>query len=59
MTLEDQLTEDKAHLLLKENTIETLQDGIKEKNLKLKNCKTSMTKLLKLIKMLLLRIGRA
>jgi len=35
MTLEDQLTEDKAHLLLKENTIETLQDGIKEKNLKI------------------------
>ena len=35
MTLEDQLTEDKAHLLLKEDTIETLQDGIKEKNLKI------------------------
>ena len=35
MTLEDQLTEDKAHLLLKENTIETLQDEIKEKNLKI------------------------
>lgn len=36
MTLEDQLTEDKAHLHLKENTIETLQDEIKEKNLKIK-----------------------
>ena len=35
MTLEDQLTEDKAHLFLKENTIETLQDEIKEKNLKI------------------------
>jgi len=35
MTLEDQLTEDKAHLLLMENTIETLQDEIKEKNLKI------------------------
>ena len=35
MTLEDQLTEDKAYLFLKENTIETLQDEIKEKNLKI------------------------
>ena len=35
MTLEDQLTEDKAHLLLKQNTIESFEDQIKEKNLKI------------------------
>ena len=32
MSLEDQLTEDKAHLLLKQNTIETLEEDIKVKN---------------------------
>ena len=35
MTLEDQLTEDKAHLLLKQNTIESFEDQIKEKDLKI------------------------
>ena len=35
MTLEDQLTEDKAHLFYKQNTIESLEDEIKEKNLKI------------------------
>ena len=32
MSLEDQLQEDKAHLLLKQNTIETLEEDIKVKN---------------------------
>ena len=32
MSLEDQLTEDKSHLLLKQNTIETLEEDIKVKN---------------------------
>ena len=32
ITLEDQLAEDKAHLLLKQNTIETLEEDIKVKN---------------------------
>ena len=31
-SLEDQLTEDKSHLLLKQNTIETLEEDIKVKN---------------------------
>ena len=35
MSLEDQLKEDKAHLLLKQNTIETLEEDIKLKNSKL------------------------
>ena len=35
MTLEDQLTEDKAHLLLKQNTIASFENEIKEKNLKI------------------------
>ena len=32
MALEDQLQEDKAHLLLKQNTIETLEEDIRHKN---------------------------
>jgi len=32
ITLEDQLKEDKAHLLLKQNTIETLEDDLRHKN---------------------------
>ena len=32
MSLEDQLQEDKAHLLLKQNTIETLEEDIRTKN---------------------------
>ena len=32
MSLEDQLTEDKAHLLLKQNTIETLEEDIRVKS---------------------------
>ena len=32
MSLEDQLKEDKAHLLLKQNTIETLEEDIRVKN---------------------------
>lgn len=35
MSLEDQLKEDKAHLLLKQNTIETLEEEIKLKNIRL------------------------
>ena len=35
MSIEDQLKEDKAHLLLKQNTIETLEGEIKLKNRKL------------------------
>ena len=32
MTIEDQLKEDKAHLLLKQNTIETLEEDLRHKN---------------------------
>ena len=32
MSLEDQLQEDKAHLLLKQKTIETLEEDIRQKN---------------------------
>ena len=32
ITLEDQLKEDKAHLLLKQNTIETLEEDLRHKN---------------------------
>ncbi len=32
MSLEDQLQEDKAHLLLKQNTIETLEEDLRHKN---------------------------
>ena len=32
MSLEDQLQEDKAHLLLKQNTIETLEEDLRVKN---------------------------
>jgi len=36
VTLEDQLQEDKAHLLLKERTIKTLEQDIRQKNQRLK-----------------------
>ena len=32
MSLEDQLTEDKAHLLLKQKTIETLEEDVRVKS---------------------------
>ena len=37
VTLEDQLQEDKSHLLLKENTIQILQEDVKFKNRKLRD----------------------
>jgi len=37
LTLEDQLQEDKSHLLLKENTIQILQEDVKFKNRKLRD----------------------
>jgi len=35
MSLENQLTEDKHHLYLKQNTIQTLEEEIKHKNIRL------------------------
>ena len=47
MCIEDQLQEDKAHLLLKQQTIEILQDDVKLKNRKLRQIEIFQKKLAK------------
>jgi len=47
VTLEDQLQEDKAHLLLKQQTIQILQEDIKFKNQKLRQIEVFQKKLAK------------
>jgi len=48
MSLEDQLQEDKAHLLLKQETIEVLQEDIKHKNNQLRRKSIAINRISKI-----------